>query len=189
MTSTHSNVKKNLFITGPSGTGKSTLIKDALLQSGLDYSGFCTLPYKIEGHETGYYIHAFSNKITPTQNNKPISVRTGPGQRIPIPQVFDQFGALYLKASLSDRSKIILMDELGILEESAPLFQAAVKTCLDSKMPVVGVLKDCKAAWLDGIKARTDTKTLLLESGGQKEVSKAIANFLFEYTVKKGEVK
>lgn len=178
MISTGFEIKKNLFLTGERGAGKSTLLQKAIDESGLSCSGFRTLPYKIEGREAGYYIHALSSKISAQQNNKPISVRMGKQKCIPIADVFEKLGAMCLQASVCDASDIILMDELGVLEAGASVFQAAVAKCLDDEKPVIGVIKACGAEWLAGVKLRSDVEIIRLNKSNRAKAVNEIAVFL-----------
>lgn len=169
---------RNLFVTGQSGIGKSTLLQEVLLPYMPVVTGFETRPYGINGQYAGYYLHGLSPLICPGDNDKPISVRTGERQRIPITAVFEQFGCQYLDAALEDTGKIILMDELGDLEEGAEAFQSKVKECLSGKKTVLGVVKDIASEWLGKIKRREDTEILMLDERNEQKTRQKIIEFL-----------
>lgn len=151
----------NIFITGEKGIGKSSLINEVIQSLNLSPVGFRTLPYFIEGKKKGFYIAGLV-EIDEEENNKPISVQTGPCSCIPITYTFDTLGTQILSKSLNHQNKIILMDELGILEISSEDFVSKVEACLNSNKLVIGVLKKVNALFIKNIINRRDTIVLEL---------------------------
>ena len=147
---------QHLFLTGEKKAGKSTLLRKALDALDLHPAGFETRPYQISGRFMGFCMHATGPLPEGYENDNPISVLPMPCSPVPIPAIFDGFGADLLTAA-REAGPLILMDELGSLERNAYRFQEAVRTCLDSPCHVVGVLKKCDQEMIRRIAAREDT--------------------------------
>lgn len=169
---------KNFFLTGAKRVGKSTAISRILGERSIVPSGILTLPYSICGHHTGHYLHALSEDVPPEENDKPVSVYVPPSSCIPIPDTFSVFGTKYAACALLDGSGLVLLDELGRLETPAKGFRDAVFALLESKKPVIGVLKEGSIPWLEEIRAREDTRVVRLLEDHRDEAICQITRFL-----------
>ena len=147
---------KNVLICGEVGAGKSTLISKLLKATNRPLYGFITK--RLEADETGFhpvYIypagaterkHTDDNLIG-TCDTKVHNVST---------EAFNTFGVDYLKA---EPNGLIVMDELGFMEESAKQFVRAVFDALDGDVPVVAAVKArYDVAFLNEIRAHKRSK-------------------------------
>ena len=50
-------------------------------------------------------------------------------------------------------AQLLLMDELGMMENAATLFAQAVSQCLDGAIPILGVVKPRSTPLLDAVRA------------------------------------
>lgn len=146
---------RHIFLTGAKQIGKSTVWRKVLERSGLECSGFLTLPYLVSGTFRGYCMHALDTVPEGFQNDVPISLQLQPGKHLGIPETFEQFGVQLLRQANAS-GKCIMMDELGKFERSAAAFQQAVMACLDGPQRVLGVLQDTSNPFLDSIRSRED---------------------------------
>lgn len=170
---------KNCFLTGAIGSGKSTLLRRAFVEYDIAPTGILTLPYAIEGHHAGHYMHALSDLIAVKDNDKAISVYMAPGSCIPIPEVFEKFGVRYLRAAQDDSHPMVLLDELGQMEKDAWEFQKCVTDLLDSPKSVVGVLKDVRdVEWLEAIRERKDTRVVRVLEDRRGHAAQEFREFL-----------
>ena len=114
----------NIFLTGQIQTGKSTLIRRLLAELGdIRIGGFRTLSLGGGGTTpAGVYIFSGDPHIEPRPSCEcMVGQRLGQGRYTAFPQVFDTLGTELLhKAGPFD---ILLMDELGMMENGAPLFR------------------------------------------------------------------
>jgi nucleoside-triphosphatase len=150
----------NIFLTGFTRTGKSTLIQKALNSLEIIPCGFVTragIPNKDGSSEI--YIHAAnSSQFWESKTNR-VGYRAGDGiNRTGFPKVFDTFGVKILQNS---KPPLILMDELGFMENEALIFQSEVLHTLAGTIPVLGVIKPKNTAFLN--KVRSHKKTMLIE--------------------------
>ena len=125
----------NLFLTGKKGVGKSTIIKNIIEKINYPLGGYITKK-EIEDHIKTFSIRSlYDDEIYPIAKvniktfEKEIFVDNFKG---PIPLILDK--------SLKNRNLIIL-DELGFMENDIENFTSKVYEILDSTKTVFGVLK------------------------------------------------
>lgn len=155
-------IYKNILLTGERNCGKSTLINKILNEINLEYRGYKTLPYYIDNDEMGYYLRGlFKDK-----NLKGvISVKIKENKVVPIIDTFDFMGTYILRKSIEDKnSNIIILDEIGFLENRSEKFKNEIHNCLSSKKIVLGVLKKKDTEFLNSIKNRKDTLVINIEN-------------------------
>ena len=129
----------HLFLTGPKGVGKSTLIHGLLAEKPGPLGGFFTVK-----HKGGVYLLPAARERAFTSEN--FLFRCGHGSD---PARFDDLGC----AALADTAgcRLLVMDELGPHEAEAKQFQAAVFRTLDGALPVLGVLQQAESEFLHRI--------------------------------------
>lgn len=155
------NIFKNVLFTGERNIGKSTLVNEILLENPIRYGGFRTLPYYIKGEEAGYYMECYCNDVI---SNPPISFKMGEGKPVAIKDAFDLIGVDLLEKSLVDNErKIILLDEIGVLEECSQRFKAMIMKVLTSNKPCLGVIKKKDSEFLGNIRKLENTLIIDLE--------------------------
>lgn len=146
----------HLFLTGPKGVGKSTLIRGLLAEESGPLGGFFTVK-----HEGGIYLLPAAGERAFTPEN--LLFRCGHGGD---PRRFDNLGC----AALADTAgcRLLVMDELGPHEAEARRFQAAVFRALEGDTPIIGVLQQAESEFLDRI-ARHPQVTVLTVSVANRD--------------------
>lgn len=146
----------HLFLTGPKGVGKSTLIRGLLAEESGPLGGFFTVK-----HEGGIYLLPAAGERAFTPEN--LLFRCGHGGD---PARFDDLGC----AALADTAgcRLLVMDELGPHEAEAARFQAAVFRALEGDTPIIGVLQQAESEFLDRI-ARHPQVTVLTVSVANRD--------------------
>ncbi|MHB8276997.1 MAG: nucleoside-triphosphatase [Candidatus Humimicrobiaceae bacterium] len=167
----------NLFLTGEVQTGKSTAIKKMLEIIREPYGGFLTVCSESIGFKFGVYICPANGPIYLEEQNCVARCKIGekPKQH---PYVFNTIGVELLK---STHEHIIVMDELGFLENDALLFKKTVQKKLDCQSIVIGVIKKMQVPWLSDIQKRKDTIVIEVTLQNRDEVpyiAAKILNFL-----------
>ena len=127
---------RHLFLTGPKGVGKSTLIRDCLARETGRLGGFFTVKHR----GSVYLLRAGAGEAPDAEN---FLFRCGCGGD---PGRFDALGCAAL-ADTEGRS-LLVMDELGPHEAQAVRFQAAVFRALEGKIPILGVLQQADSDFL-----------------------------------------
>ena len=141
----------NLLLTGKVGVGKSTILKEVLEKLNLSMGGYVT-ERSVKNHIKTFTIRSLYNgiekhniaKINTIDYSKKIFINT-----------FETVILSILDKSLEGRDLIVL-DELGFMENDIDTFTSKVYELLDSEKIVFGVLKDFDCQFLNAIRSRED---------------------------------
>lgn len=125
---------KNLFLTGPIGSGKSTAIARALGEYLPKAGGFLTVRQKDDtGRAVAYWLQrpdgSDARKII-NYSQKPYTMH---------PEVFETFGIRLLEEA--KQADFVVLDEIGGFEVLSDSFLAALLQLLESDVPCIGVMK------------------------------------------------
>ena len=129
---------QHIVLWGQRGVGKSTLARRLLEDWSGPVRGFVTrasLP-DADGFRS-IYLHA-ADDPTPMEQACNRIGRTNRTEHTMWPEVFDGLGVELLRA---EPGSLILMDELGFLEQDAAVFRRQILRCLDGSIPVLAVIK------------------------------------------------
>lgn len=131
-------MKRHIVIAGHRHVGKSTLLNRLLEDCDKPIYGFRTASGKSmrKGYRSFFMHPANCSEKYESEDNH---IGDGNGKDHSFyTNVFDNFGVKCLEA---DPDGIIIMDELGFMENDAELFKAKVLKCLDSDIPVIATAK------------------------------------------------
>jgi nucleoside-triphosphatase len=158
--------RKNLFVTGQPGIGKTTLIERVLDALDVDAGGFYTAAILEEGRRVGFSIvglHGGSGVLAHVDHEGPFRV----GKYGVKPEDLERVGVPSIREAV-EHSRLVVMDEIGRMELCSPAFQEAVGHALDSATPVLGTLQDRKNVFLDSIRARPDVEVVRVSAGNRE---------------------
>lgn len=169
---------ENLFLTGEIQVGKSTILRRLLAaRPHLSLGGFRTVagPRAPDGGDSVHIIPAAGGTPLTMENRV---IRRGSGRAAEaFPAVFDQVGAPLLEDSRG--CGLILMDEVGRLEDGAARFRRAVLACLDGDAPVWGVVRNLPGALTDAVRAHPRTRLVTVTAENRERV---LAELLLEFS-------
>lgn len=170
----------HVFLTGDIRVGKSTIIRRWLeANSGLRLGGFRTVWKKAKGAEdNSFHIVPAGRDVPLTEENR-TGLRRGvfPNREaVDFPEVFDTVGVALLESSRD--CDLILMDEIGVSEEQAELFQQAVLSFLDSEIPVLGVVKDKPGKLTDAVRRHPNTEIITVTPENRVEAFEKLIGLL-----------
>lgn len=149
--------KANIFLTGPLEVGKSTLLRKVVRELGWRTGGFQTRPVFDTQGVCGFSMEPFeAGRGAPSVL---MARRTDRGFDA-LPITFDGLGCSLLGKALEGGADLIVMDEIGFFESRAYRFHDAVMACLDSPVPVLGVLKKSEASLPRKIRCRPDVRVV-----------------------------
>lgn len=130
---------KNLFLTGPVGSGKSTSIAAALADNLPKAGGFLTVRQKDDtGRAIAYWLQrpdGSDRQIILDYSAKPYTMHM---------EVFEGFAAALLDEA--EQYDFVILDEIGGFEVLSDAFVEALMKVLESDVPCIGVMKGAAPA-------------------------------------------
>lgn len=127
-------MEKNLFLTGPIGSGKSTSIATALGDVMPGAGGFLTVRQRDDsGRAVAYWLQrcdGSNGQIIIDYSAKPYTMHM---------EVFESFGAELLEQA--KQYDYVVLDEIGGFEVLSDAFMEALMQLLESGTPCIGVMK------------------------------------------------
>jgi len=158
--------RKNLFVTGHPGIGKTTLIERVLGALAIDAGGFYTRELLDGGRRVGFSItglHGDSGVLAHVDYEGSFRV----GKYGVNCADLERVGVRAIDEAL-EHSKLIVMDEIGRMELCSEAFQEAVGRALSSPTPVLGTIQDRANAFLDSVRARPDVEVVRVNTGNRE---------------------
>ena len=134
-------MKRRLFLTGPIGCGKSTVLMKALGPDLIRHAGgFLTVRRRhADGSPADFVL------MDPAGKEMQVFLDlTGSQPRVDM-TVFSDMGAALLNRAVN--APFVVLDEIGGMELQCPEFAAALTRLLDSDVPIIGVLKTSESAY------------------------------------------
>lgn len=156
---------QHIAICGEQGVGKSTLVRRLLdsLEKPVPLYGFLTKKEPSSENGSGVYIYSpsvpESRRHMDPANRVGISAHGCAFQKHP--EVFDSIGTDLLRQRKADG--LILMDELGFLENEALRFQREVLTCLDGPVPVLCTVKTKNTPFLTAVRSHPNVRVFNID--------------------------
>ena len=130
---------KNLFLTGPIGSGKSTSSAAALGDQLPKAGGFLTVRQKDDtGRAIAYWLRrpdGSDGQIIIDYSEKPYTMHL---------EVFENFAAALLEEA--EQYDFVILDEIGGFEVLSDTFVEALMKVLESDVPCIGVMKGAAPA-------------------------------------------
>ncbi len=144
----------HVFLTGDRQVGKSTIVKKVIASLSCPIYGFETRFFPGQRAVLAMVPSGFDGPL----RDADIVARKEEGRWHPLPDAFSRIGTALLSRPHGS-SGVIIMDELGFLEQDAAVFQSAVLKTLSNDLPVLGVLRN-GVAWHEAIRRHPFTKVI-----------------------------
>lgn len=150
----------NIIIVGNPGSGKSFLIRKLLDHIPLVTYGIVTLKESADGDgNESVYIHDIKGERSYSDQNL-IGTVSSQGA-VGFPDVFDREGVRLL--SEIPPNSVVVIDELGIMENKALLFQETVLKLLNSDYLVIAAVKPKQTAFLNAIRGHEKSRVFQID--------------------------
>ncbi|MDR3209657.1 MAG: nucleoside-triphosphatase [Oscillospiraceae bacterium] len=176
---------KHVFLSGEIQIGKSTALRRFLAQTGIAADGFLTFfdppfadtpdaPRHLSAR--ALYLTKFDTALTPesrASESRHLLARVSEAEFTVLTETFETRGADILDAA--GQRRLLLMDELGAMEEGAPRFKAAVLRRLDADFPIAGVVKLRASPFLDAVRAHPNVELLTVTAENRDAIPAALA--------------
>lgn len=136
---------KNIFLEGEIKVGKTFVLNKILQRLNIKFGGFKTIPI-YENNKKVYFklinLYTYEEDI--------VAIYNIDGNLIVNSNVFDELGVKSLDDAIKN-CDLIIMDELGFLEDNSNRFKEKVFKILSSEKKVIAVIKEKKNSFLNQI--------------------------------------
>ncbi|XP_028325394.1 cancer-related nucleoside-triphosphatase [Gouania willdenowi] len=182
---------KHVFLTGPPGVGKTTLVQKAcesLLSSGVGVEGFYTEEVRQGGRRVGFdvvtvageraHLSRIRDSITSASHSRQ---EPTVGQYVVDLPSFETL-ALPLFRNMSDSRKVFVIDEIGKMELFSQSFIRAVRQTLDSSsciiLGTIPVPKGKPLTLVEEVRSRRDVQVFTVSKENRNAILQEILTAL-----------
>lgn len=163
----------NLFLTGDQQIGKSTIVKRVIKMLDNSIGGYLT-SRNFVGDEMVFTVLSLYDR---TSNFDIAKINRSKSTKKIYLNIFREDLIEVLDKSLDSRDLIVL-DELGFMEENVTLFKEEVMKLLDSPTPVLGVLKKQNTPFLNEIRSRDDISLIEVDEDNRDSLDEELIHLL-----------
>jgi nucleoside-triphosphatase len=170
----------HIFLTGAIQVGKSTAIRRFLEpHPSLTLGGFRTVSVSAaEGESDSVHIIPPVGGQARAENRVMRRWQAPQRGRQLFPEVFDTVGTALLRRDRS--ADLILMDEIGFAEDTAPDFHRAVLERLCGSTPVLGVVRERNGVLGEQVKGHPRVKLLTVTEDNRDEIPELLTRWFRE---------
>jgi nucleoside-triphosphatase len=152
-------VSKNILVTGPPRSGKSTLIEKVIQKINKPVTGFFTRELRERGKRVGFCIETLEGK-TGVLAHQEIRSKYRVGKYGVNLQDLDSIAVPSMVPSSPQH--LVLIDEIGKMECFSPLFRETLSMVLSLQNQVIGSIAIKGDRFIESIKKRDDVSLVFL---------------------------
>lgn len=164
------------LLTGSPGTGKTTIVREAIARAKVNAGGFYTEEIRSGGVRQGFRIITLDGQnaiLAHIDISSPYRVSKY-GVNI---ENLDKVGVAAIHQAI-EKSDLIVIDEIGKMELFSPRFKEAVLKAIDSDKKVLGTIMLTPHPFADEIKRHTKVKIIQLTRANYDQMLGEITNWL-----------
>lgn len=161
---------------GAPQTGKSTLIQRVIRALDCPVSGFITKKEDALSdpvHGSPIFLYPVGMPRVQTPDNL---LGYSKAQHLTVfPEAFDRFAPLL---EVGGKSGLILMDELGVMENASESFRAAVLRLLDRETPILAAVKEKNTEFLQAVRSHPNCRCFFLTAENREDLYPEVLQFV-----------
>lgn len=169
--------KKNIFVTGPPSSGKTTVIKKVIELLPVPAKGFYTEEERLNNKRVGFFMHSLDGKkgylahqdISSEYRIRRYGVSIANIESIAIPAISP------------NAEQVIILDEIGKMECFSHKFIAAAKQALDCPSIVIGTITLGGSDFILEVKQRSDIEIIEVTLENRDHLPEVIIKKVIEY--------
>jgi nucleoside-triphosphatase len=162
-----------LLVSGPPGSGKTTLIRAVLGQLPARAGGFLTEEIREGGERIGFRIVTLDGRSGILAAVRARGRAQVGRYRVDVP-TFEAVGIVALEAA-TVAADLIVVDEIGKMELCSPQFLPALEAALVSVKPLLGSILHAPHPVTDAIKRRPEVELYRVSVRNRNDLAEAIA--------------
>lgn len=169
-------MKRAYLLTGRPGSGKTTLIKEALRKSKIAAGGFYTEEIRVDGVRQGFRIVTLDGRIATLAHANLRGPRRVSRYGVDTSSL-DRVGVTAIREAVAGK-KLVVIDEIGKMELFSEAFRDAASEALDSGRPVLGTIMLAPHPWADEIKRDPNVGIAVVTKETRQEARAALDSWL-----------
>ncbi len=169
-------MKKVCLLTGSPGTGKTTIIKEALARTKVSAGGFYTEEIRLGGVRQGFKLISLDGQDAILAHIN-ISSPHRVGKYGVDVDGLDRVGVSALNKAVRE-GDLVVIDEIGKMELFSANFRRAVLEAIESGKKVLGTIMYRPHPWADEIKRHPKVKVLVVTRANHNQVLEEIQGWL-----------
>lgn len=150
-----------VLVTGPPGSGKTTLVRRAVGEVGVPAAGFYTEEVRSGGRRTGFALVTLDGRRATLAS---VDIR-GPRRVSKYGVDIEALESVGVPALEDPQARVVVIDEIGKMELMSERFREAVLRALDSGRPVLASIMLSRDPFADVVKARPDARLVEGDAG------------------------
>ena len=167
----------HILIVGAPGVGKSTLIQKLLEHNKKPLFGFETKKeHSLAHRDSGDPIYIYEVGKPGEQREDRLIAWCKDRRPIPKKEVFDKFAQKL--TSPIPKNALILMDEIGFLEQVSPAFCKAVLRLLDGDIPILAAVKDKDTPFLQAVRTHPKARCFHITEENRNSLFSEISEYI-----------
>lgn len=167
---------KVLLLSGKPGTGKTSLIKEAIDRVKIEAGGFYTQEIRSAGVRQGFKIITLDGKVAILAHINISSPYQVSKYNVDIDSL-NEVGISAIQQALK-QNDLIVIDEIGKMELLSPQFQEVVLQAMQSGKKILGTIMFTSHPFADEVKRHPEVTTLVVSGANRNEVLNEILTWL-----------
>lgn len=171
-------VSQALLLTGPPGSGKTTIIRKAVERLAVKVGGFYTAEIREEGRRTGFEIVTLEGERTLLSHARfAFPQRVGPyGVDV---EAMERVGVAAMRRAIR-LGLVVVVDEIGKMELYSEAFREAVVEALEQGRRLLGTILLAPHPWADRVKRDPRVRLLSVTRDNRDAVLQEVLTWLTE---------